>query len=45
MMEEKRAKEVIKAKRLEKKGTIAHLAKTVGKTPTFVAAVCRAIID
>ena len=37
-METKNAKEVIKAKRLEKKVTIAHIAKTVGKSPTFVAA-------
>jgi cyanate lyase len=33
-----RAKDVIKAKRLEKKLTIAQLAKTVGKNPAFVAA-------
>lgn len=34
----KRARDIIKAKRLEKKVTIAQLAKTVGKNPTFVAA-------
>ena len=34
----KAAREIIKAKRLEKKVTIADLAKTVGKNPTFVAA-------
>jgi len=34
----KRARDVIKEKRLEKKVTIAQLAKTVGKNPTFVAA-------
>jgi len=34
----KTAREVIKARRLEKKVTIADLAKTVGKNPTFVAA-------
>jgi cyanate lyase len=32
------AKDVIKAQRLEKKVTLAQLAKTVGKNPTFVAA-------
>jgi len=37
-MEEKKARDMIKAKRLEKKVTIAQLAKTVGKNPTFVAA-------
>jgi len=37
-MDGKRARDVIKAKRLEKKVTIAQLAKTVGKNPTFVAA-------
>jgi len=31
-------RDVIRAKRLEKKMTIAQLAKTVGKSPTFVAA-------
>lgn len=31
-------RDVIKAKRLEKKVTIAELAKAVGKSPTFVAA-------
>ena len=31
-------RDVIKAKRLEKKVTLAQLAKTVGKNPTFVAA-------
>ena len=35
---DKRARDIIKAKRLEKKVTIAQLAKTVGKNPTFVAA-------
>ena len=34
----KMPRDVIKAKRLEKKVTLAHLAKTVGKNPTFVAA-------
>jgi len=34
----KRSRDVIKEKRLEKKVTIAQLAKTVGKNPTFVAA-------
>ena len=34
----KRARDVIKEKRLVKKVTIAQLAKTVGKNPTFVAA-------
>ena len=38
-MDSKRARDIIKAKRLEKKVTIAQLAKTVGKNPTFVAAV------
>ena len=38
-MEAKKARDIIKAKRLEKKVTIAQLAKTVGKNPTFVAAV------
>jgi len=37
-MEAKRAKDAIKAKRLEKKVTIAQVAKVVGKNPTFVAA-------
>ena len=37
-MEEKKARTGIKAKRLEKKVTIAQIAKTVGKNPTFVAA-------
>jgi cyanate lyase len=37
-MNQKKPKDVIKAKRLEKKVTIDQLAKTVGKNPTFVAA-------
>ena len=37
-MDGKRARDVIKVKRLEKNVTIAQLAKTVGKNPTFVAA-------
>lgn len=37
-MEGKKAKDVIKAKRLEKKVTIAEVAKIVGKNPTFIAA-------
>ena len=37
-MDSKRARDIIKAKRLEKKVTVAQLAKTVGKNPTFVAA-------
>ena len=37
-MEAKKARDVIKAKRLDKKVTIAQLAETVGKNPTFVAA-------
>src|SRR5436309_14685927 len=37
-MGSKKARDVIKAKRLEKKVTIADLAKTVGKNPTFLAA-------
>jgi cyanate lyase len=37
-MEAKKARDIIKAKRLQKKVTIAQLAKTVGKNPTFVAA-------
>lgn len=37
-MEAKLAREIIKAKRLEKKVTIAEIAKIVGKNPTFVAA-------
>ena len=37
-VESKNARDVIKAKRLEKKVTIADLAKTVGKNPSFVAA-------
>jgi cyanate lyase len=40
-MEGKKAKDVIKAKRLEKKVTIAEVAKTVGKNPTFVSAALR----
>jgi cyanate lyase len=32
------SRDVIKAKRLEKKVTLAQLAKAVGKNPTFVAA-------
>ena len=35
------ARDIIKAKRLEKKVTIADLTKTVGKNPTFVAAALR----
>ena len=35
---DKGARDIIKAKRLEKKVTIAQLAKTVGKNQTFVAA-------
>ena len=38
-MEAKKAKDAIKAKRLEKKVTIAEVAKAVGRNPTFVAAV------
>lgn len=34
----KRPRDIIKAKRLEKKVTIAQLAKAVGRNPTFVAA-------
>ncbi|MFM7841226.1 MAG: cyanase, partial [Nitrospira sp.] len=34
----KAASDIIKAKRLEKKVTIAELAKAVGRNPTFVAA-------
>ena len=37
-MNNKKPKDVIKAKRLEKKMTIDQLAKAVGKNPTFVAA-------
>ncbi|MEW6247868.1 MAG: cyanase [Nitrospirota bacterium] len=37
-MEAKRSRDIIKAKRLEKKVTIAEVAKTVGKSPMFVAA-------
>ena len=37
-MEAKKAKDVIKEKRLAKKVTIAEVAKVVGKNPTFVAA-------
>src|SRR5207247_8883619 len=37
-MGSKKARDIIKAKRLEKKVTIAELAKTVGKNPTFLAA-------
>lgn len=37
-MEGKKAKDVIKSKRLEKKVTIADVAKAVGKNPTFVSA-------
>ncbi len=37
-MEGKKAKEIIKGKRLEKKVTIAEVAKVVGKNPTFVSA-------
>lgn len=37
-MEAKKAKDAIKAKRLEKKVTIAEVAKVVGKNPAFVAA-------
>ncbi len=36
---DKRARDIIKAKRLEKKVTIADLAKAVERNPTFVAAV------
>jgi len=37
-MEQKKVKDAIKAKRLERKVTIAEVAKVVGKNPTFVAA-------
>lgn len=37
-MDAKKPKDVIKEKRLAKKVTIAEVAKTVGKNPTFVAA-------
>src|SRR5256712_13204904 len=37
-MDSKQARDIIKAKRLEKKVTIADLAKTAGKNPTFLAA-------
>lgn len=38
-MEVKTVKDMIKAKRLAKKVTIAQVAKAVGRNPTFVAAV------
>jgi cyanate lyase len=38
MSEGKRPRDIIKAKRLEKKVKFADLAKAVGKNPTFVAA-------
>ena len=38
-MEAKKVKDVIKAKRLEKKVTIAEVAKAVGRNPMFVGAV------
>ena len=38
-MEVKKAKDAIKAKRMEKNVTIAEVAKAVGRNPTFVAAV------
>ena len=38
-MEAKKVKDAIKAKRLEKKVTIAEVAKAVGRNPTFVAAM------
>lgn len=37
-MEAKRCQDIIKAKRLDKKVTIAEVAKTIGKSPMFVAA-------
>lgn len=37
-MDRKAARDIIKGRRLEKKTTIAQLAKTVGKSPAFVAA-------
>ena len=37
-MEGKKVRDVIKRKRLEKKVTIAEVAKAVGKNPTFVSA-------
>ncbi|MCS6927748.1 MAG: cyanase [Candidatus Binatia bacterium] len=37
-MEVMQAREIIKAKRLEKKMTIAEIAQVVGKSPMFVAA-------
>jgi cyanate lyase len=37
-MDRKTAKDVIKSKRMEKKITIAEVAKAVGKNPTFVSA-------
>lgn len=37
-MENKSTREMIKAKRLEKKITIAQLAKVVGRNPAFIAA-------
>ena len=37
-MEAKKPRDIIKAKRLAKKVTIAEVAKTVGKSPMFVAA-------
>jgi len=37
-MNDKSVRDTIREKRLEKKVTIAELAKTVGKNPTFVAA-------
>ncbi|HJU05709.1 MAG TPA: cyanase [Nitrospiraceae bacterium] len=37
-MERKAVRDIVKAKRREKKVTIADLAKSIGKNPTFVAA-------
>ncbi|HXF91936.1 MAG TPA: cyanase [Nitrospiraceae bacterium] len=37
-MEAKKPRDIIKAKRLAKKVTIAEVAKTIGKSPMFVAA-------
>lgn len=37
-MEKAVVRKAIKAQRLNKKGTIAEVAKTVGKNPMFVAA-------
>ena len=37
-MEKAAVRKAIKAQRLNKKVTIAEVAKTVGKNPTFVAA-------